>query len=326
MSEEVLPQGAPTPEQIVAWMDSLSNWGRWGDDDTLGTLNLITPEKRLAAAGLTTEGRVVSCAWDIRARDMPGAVTPPQRFMLGTGLDLGTGPDSGRRGQMDEGHAGAAMEYIGMVFHGLAVTHIDALSHVFWDAQMYNGRPANLVTDWLGATTMDVRDLRDGIVTRGVLLDVARARGRNFEPSEPVMPNDLEAAEEMAGLKVASGDVLLLRTGDGVRRTTDWKNYDPHLQPGFQAACLPWLHERGVAAIGSDIAQDVRPSGYGGRLTMPIHTVGIVAMGLWLIDNCNLEQLGETCAELGRWEFQFVLGPLRMEGGTGSPANPLALF
>ena len=191
---------------------------------------------------------------------------------------------------------------------------------------MYNGLDSALVTDWLGATRLDVRDLRQGIVTRGVVLDVARARGRVFEPGEPVMPTDLEAAEVMAGLRVEAGDVLLLRTGDGERRTADWKNYEPDVQPGYQAACLPWLHERGVAAIGSDVAQDVRPSGYGGELTMPIHTVGIVAMGLWLIDNCNLEQVAETCAALARWEFQFVLGPLRREGATGSPANPLAVF
>ena len=140
------------------------------------------------------------------------------------------------------------------------------------------------------------------------------------------MPADLEAAEELAGIRVESGDVVLLRTGDGERRSADWKGYEPDRQPGYQAACLPWLFERGVAAIGSDVAQDVRPSGYGDELTMPIHTVGIVAMGLWLIDNCNLEQVGDACADLGRWEFQFVLGPLRMEGGTGSPANPLAIF
>ena len=321
-----LPQGAPTPDEIRSWMEGLSNWGRWGDDDVLGTLNHITPEKRRQAAALVTEGIAVSCAWDIRARAMPGAVNPPQRYMLGTGLDLGHGPDDARTGQMDDGHTGAAMEFIGMVFHGLAVTHIDALSHVFWDGKMYNGLDSALVTDWLGATRLDVRDLRQGIVTRGVVLDVTRARGRVFEPGEPVMPTDLEAAEVMAGLRVEAGDVLLLRTGDGERRTADWKNYEPDVQPGYQAACLPWLHERGVAAIGSDVAQDVRPSGYGGELTMPIHTVGIVAMGLWLIDNCNLEQVAETCAGLGRWEFQFVLGPLRMEGATGSPANPLAVF
>ncbi len=321
-----LPEDAPSAAEIRSWMDELSNWGRWGDDDTLGTLNHITPDKRRQAAALVTEGVAVSCAWDIRARAMPGAVNPPQRYMLGTGLDLGSGPDDARVGQLDKGHAGAAMEFIGMVFHGLAVTHIDALSHVFWDKQMYNGHDAGLVTDWLGAVRLDVRDLRDGIVTRGVLLDVARARGRAFEPGEPVMPADLEAAEALGGFTVEPGDVLLLRTGDGARRLADWKTYEPDTQPGFQAACLPWLHERGVAAIGSDVAQDVRPSGYGEELTMPIHTVGIVAMGLWLVDNCNLEQLAVTCASLGRWQFQFVLGPLRIEGSTGSPANPLALF
>lgn len=137
-------------------MDSLSNWGRWGADDVLGTLNHITPDKRRQAAALVKEGRVVSCAWDIRARAMPGAVNRPQRYMLGTGLDLGVGPATARPGQMDQGHAGAAMEFIGLVFHGLAITHIDALSHVFWDRKMYNGLPASLVTDWNGATRRDV--------------------------------------------------------------------------------------------------------------------------------------------------------------------------
>ena len=123
-----------------------------------------------------------------------------------------------------------------------------------------------------------------------------------------------------------SGDVLLMRTGESGARLAQKKDYNPNKpRSGYQAACLPWLHERGISMIGSDVAQDVSPAGYR-TVTMPIHMVGIVAMGLWLIDNCQLEDLAATCNRLNRWEFQFALAPIRFQGVTGSPTNPLAVF
>ncbi|MFN0089603.1 MAG: cyclase family protein [Acidimicrobiales bacterium] len=315
---------APTEDVVLTWFDELSNWTRWGADDRLGTLNHITPEKRVQAAGLVREGVSVSCAWDLRTGRQPGATVENQRYMLSTGLGL---DEEGRRGLLSGGRGGGAQEFIGMVFHGLDVTHLDSLAHLFWDGKMYGGVPASMVSDRQGALKHDVLAVSNGVTSRGVLLDVARLRGVDvLAADDHVFPEDLEAAEEAAGVRVEPGDVVLLRTGESGARRTEGRNYNANKpRSGFQAACLPWLHERGVAMIGSDVAQDITPSGYK-VVTMPIHMVGIVAMGLWLIDNCQLEDLADTCNRLGRWDFQFVLAPIRFQGVTGSPTNPLAIF
>jgi len=315
---------APSEDVVLSWFDELSNWNRWGDDDRLGTLNHLTPEKRVSAAQLVREGISVSCSWDIKTGRQPGSTVENQRYMLSTGLGL---QEEGRRGLMGEGRAGGAQEFIGMVFHGLDVTHLDSLAHLFWDGKMYGGQPASLVSDRQGALKHDVLAVKDGVTTRGVLLDIAKLRGVDvLDPSDHVYPEDLEAAEEAAGVRLEAGDVLLLRTGESGARIAEGRAYNASKpRSGFQAACLPWLHERGIAMIGSDVAQDPTPAGYK-TVSMPIHMVGIVAMGLWLIDNCNLEDLAATCNRLNRWEFQFVLAPIRFQGVTGSPANPLAIF
>ncbi|MDH3678331.1 MAG: cyclase family protein [Acidimicrobiia bacterium] len=314
----------PSEEQVLTWFDELSNWGRWGDDDRLGTLNHLSPEKRVAAAGLVTEGTSVSCSWDIRTGRQPGATVESQRYMLSTGLGL---DDEGRRGLLDGGRAGGAQEYIGMVFHGLDVTHLDSLAHLFWDGKMYGGAPASLVSDRQGALKHDVLAVQHGVTTRGVLLDIARLRGVDvLDADDHIYPEDLEAAEDAAGLRCEPGDVLLVRTGEGGARRAEKREYNANKpRSGYQAACLPWLHERGIAMIGSDVAQDPTPSGYR-NVSMPVHMVGIVAMGLWLIDNCQLEDLAAACESRSRWEFQFVLSPIRFVGVTGSPVNPLAVF
>ena len=244
--------------------------------------------------------------------------------MLSTGLGLG---EEGRRSLIGGGRAGGAQEFIGMVFHGLDVTHLDSLAHIFWDGKLYGGMPASMVSDRQGALAHDVLALSQGITTRGVLLDIARLRGVDvLDADDHVFPEDLEAAEQAAGIRVGPGDVLLMRTGESGARRQAGRDYSANKpRSGFQAACLPWLHERGVAVLASDVAQDPTPAGYR-VVSMPIHMVGIVAMGLWLIDNCQLEDLAETCARLNRWEFQFALAPIRFQGVTGSPVNPLAIF
>jgi kynurenine formamidase len=316
----------PTEAEVRGWFSSLSNWGRWGDDDVLGTLNLITADVRRAAAATVRHGRSISCAWDISTVPTPTAAVTPQRWMVKTGLALEPG-GAVAHDRCHDGSLATASEFISMVFHGRTITHLDAFSHVFWEGQMYNGVPSWRVSDAGGASHHDVRSAREGIQTRGVLLDVARLRGVDWlTPDAPIMVEDLEACERAQGVRVSAGDVLLVRTGDGRRRRegADWRP-EMHGHPGMHASCLPWLHERGVAALGSDGPQDVVPSGYPG-MYLPIHSVGIVAMGLWLIDNCQLEDLAAACAEFGHYDFLFTLLPLRMTGGTGSPVNPVALL
>jgi kynurenine formamidase len=311
---------APSEAEVLRWFETLSNWGRWGADDELGTLNLTTPERRAHAAALVREGLAVSCAWEIDPRPARDHVFgPPQRFMLSTGQGLTEG-EAGRR------WAGAS-EYVGLVFHGYSVTHLDALSHYFWDGKMYNGRPASQVTSTEGATSLPITSLPAGITTRGVLLDVTRVRDvRWLDPGDGVFPDDLEAAESRQGVRVAAGDAVLLRTGYGARKREQGPDDTRAVgRAGWHVACLPWLRERDVALIGCDTAQDVHPSGYA-SLRSPVHAVGIVAMGLWLLDNCDLEDLVATCERLERFEFQLQLAPLRIAGATGSPVNPIALF
>jgi kynurenine formamidase len=317
----------PPEDEVLSYFDSLSNWGRWGEDDDLGTLNHVTPEKRIAAAELVRTGISVSCAWDIGGR-APAEYSsgPPQRFMVATGQGIGDAHRVVAPGRESDRAAGAA-DFLGLVYHGHTVTHIDGLSHIFWDGCMYNGKPAELVTAPFGATQHAITALHDGVVTRGVLLDVAGCRGADWlDPGEGVMPSDLEEAEEREGVRAEAGDVVLLRTGYGRKvRELGPDDVGRDGRAGWQAACLPWLHERGVALIACDTAQDVIPSGYE-KIRNPIHSVGIVAMGLWLLDNCDLEALATTCAGLGRWQFLFTLAPLRWVGATGSPANPIAIF
>lgn len=310
---------------MLSWLDTLSNWGRWGDDDQRGTLNFVDDATRAAAAGLVRTGRSISLAWDIE--NTPGIDKPfgaPQRYMLSTGEGMG---DSARvESPAARGRTRAALEYVGLVFHGVSVTHLDALSHILWDGQMYGGRPAELVNAWHGAGACDVLAASDGVVTRGVLLDVADCRGGDWvEPGSGVFPEDLEEAERRQGVRVGRGDALILRTGYGLRRRRQGPDEGRLGRAGFHAACLPWLHEREVALIGADTAQEMIPSGYA-SLPNPVHIVGIVAMGLWLLDNCDLESLADACRQLGRWEFCFVMAPLRMRGVTGGPVNPLAIL
>lgn len=313
MSERRVPDEA----ELLSWFETLSNRGRWGADDERGTLNLITPEKRRRAAGLVREGLAVSCAWDIDPTPAADHVFgSPERRMRSTGER----PRPGQR-------YGGASEYVGLVFHGYAVTHLDALAHYFWDGRMYGDRPAALVTTADGATRNGVTAAADGVTTRGVLVDVAAHRGVDWlEPGEPVFPDELDAALARQGVALEPGDALLLRTGYArKKRERGPDRVDDVGRAGWHAACLPWLRAHDVALLSADTAQDAQPCGYP-SFRSPVHAVGIVAMGLWLLDNGDFEALAATCRRLGRFEFLFQVAPLRIAGGTGSPVNPIALF
>ena len=304
----------PTEEEVLGYMTSLSNWGRWGPDDELGTLNLITPEKRAQAGRLVREGVSVTCSRLIVPENAPDVLSiPPLHYMINTGESA---PNSGRGGSSD---------FIGLSFHGITITHLDSICHQFWDGKMYNGKPASLVTVQQKAPVGGVDNVKDEVVTRGVLLDIAQLRGKEWlDGGEGVFPEDLEAAEEAQGVRVEEGDALLVRLGWYKKRQHVGPPTPPD-RPGLHAATLPWLHRRGVSIILADASQDVNPSGYAG-MTGPIHSVGIVAMGLWLIDASNCEEVADMCRQLNRWEFMFMVAPLRFHNATGSPVNPLAIF
>jgi kynurenine formamidase len=307
----------PTEAEVAQYVKSLNNWGRWGDEDELGTVNFIDSVKRKQAAGLVQTGVGISCARPIVSGPAVDVPSPPLHYMTGSGELFSLEPE------IETQHAS---DFIGMVFHGLSITHLDALSHLFWNGKMYNNKPAALVTNRQGATAESVELVKDGLISRGVLLDVARHRNVDWlQPGEGILPNELEAIEQEYNVTVTPGDILLVRTGHYKRRMERGPLPLDQGWPGLDAACLPWIRERSISILGGDTVSDVSPSGYEG-FRLPIHQIGIVQMGLWLIDNCNLEELSAKCAELGRWEFQLVLAPLRIEYGTGSPVNPIAIF
>ncbi len=311
----------PSESEVVGYLKTLSNWARWGAEDELGTLNLITPAKRLAAARLVRDGVPVTCARPIVTDITADTTFQVMRFMV----DSGEGRDTGSRERL-LARRGAG-EFIGMVFHGYTVTHVDTPAHFFWDGQIYNGRSCNLITAREGATVESVELLHDGVVSRGVLLDVARQRGVQWMGrGDGLMPEDLEAAERAQGVRVEAGDVLLVRTGYYARRLAEGPvNPMRDGSPGPHAALAPWLRERGVAMWGSDTHNDVTPTPYPG-IGSPFHIVALVGLGLWLIDNMNLEEVARACVERGRWEFLLTIAPLRLRNVTGSPVNPIALF
>jgi kynurenine formamidase len=310
----------PTEADVVRFMDTLSNWGRWGADDELGTLNLITPAKRREAAGLVRDGVSITCARPIVTEITADTTFQPLRFMV----DSGEGRDTASPERVRQRRG--ASEFIGMVFHGYTITHVDTPAHFFWQGQIYNGRSCNLITSREGAQVESVDLLRDGVVSRGVLLDVAAVRGRWLGPGEGVMPEDLEAAERAAGVRVESGDVLLIRTGYYAQRLAQGPRHPmQHGSPAAHVACAPWFRQRGVAMLGTDTHNDLSPTPYPG-IGFPLHIVALVAMGLWLIDNCNLEDVATACAARGRWGFMLALAPLRLANATGSPVNPIAVF
>ena len=310
----------PTDEEVMRYMKQLNNWGRWGPDDQKGTVNYITAEKRKQAASLVREGISVTCSRIITQDASPDAVFgQPIRLMSGTG-EAWVGKKSGPSTQ-------GSSDFFGLFYHGYTVTHLDSLAHMFWDGKMYNGYPSDEVTGRDGAKKEDIEVLRDGIVTKGILLDVARAKGKKWmENGEGAFPEDLEEAERAQNVRVESGDVVFLRTG-GLRRRNEEGAWDTAKlgYPGFHVASLPWLHERQAAIIGADMATEVQRSGYA-SLNSPIHQIAIPTMGLWLLDNANLEDLAAVCERLGRWEFMLVLAPIRVAGGTGCAINPIATF
>jgi len=220
-----------------------------------------------------------------------------------------------------------AMEYISMVFHGWVVTHVDSLSHIFLGDKTYNGHPADMVRTRSGAQIESIDLLKDGVVTRGVLFDFPELKGVDYmRGGEALFPEDLDAAEKRFNVKVEPGDVLLIRSGNWERRKALGPQ-DPavHGASGLHAACLPWLHDRDIAMLGGDLAQDVMPSGYP-EFPLPVHQVVLPVMGRWILDNCNLEDIARVCKEENRWEFLVVVNPLRMANGTGAPVNPIAIL
>jgi kynurenine formamidase len=304
----------PTTADLDTMFESLKNWDRWTDEEQLGALNHLTPDCRTEAAHLVVTGDTISLSHDLATQPVPEDPRPAQHHMLASG--------DARDSNGIPGYE-AARDHLSLDMHGLYTTHVDALSHMFVRGQMFGGRPASEVRSD-GARFNTVMAMAEGVVGRGVLLDIPRARDISFlTPAEVVTIDDLEAAEEFAGVRVRRGDILLVMWGREARRTAT-KGFDGF--SGLHAECLPWLQEREVSILGSDGISDPMPFVGTPDWPFPVHQIGITAMGLHLIDNVALRALSDRCAELGRWEFMFAMGPLRITKGTGSPVNPIAVL
>lgn len=305
-----------TRADVDAMAQELSNWGRWGPDDERGALNFITPEVSAAAAALVSDGVTVSCALELAKTPAADNPTPVLHFMTGAG-DVS---DQGRLRGLEATGDGFMISP-----HGMANTHMDALCHILDQGKMYNGFPASDVLS-TGAEKNSILAGEQGIATRGVLLDIAALKGVDWlEPGDAISVADLEAAEERQGVKVRSGDILLVRTGRDTRRESEgaWPPFDG--LAGLLMETLPWIREREVAILGCDGVSDMIPSNVVDS-PLPIHHIIITYMGIHLVDNARLGPLGEACAARNRWEFLLTIAPLRLVGGTASPINPIAMF
>ena len=300
--------------EFRALFDQVSTWGRFAEHPERGALNHLTPERVAEAANLVHSGVTVTLSLPLDTEDRVDNPEPADHHMtMLTDEDIGSGA------------LRFAKDYVGVDYHNDGHSHIDAFSHVAFDGVLYGGTPDTAVTaDGAAAGTIEV--LRRGLVGRGVLLDVPRLRGVPWlEPGEEVHREDLEAAEREQGVRVRSGDILLVRNGHA-RRRAELPPWDTRTaKAGLAPDTATFLAEREVAALGSDGNSDAAPSSVEG-VGFPMHVLAINAMGVHLLDYLQFEDLVPECEAAGRWEFLLVAAPLRVVGGTGSPLNPIAAF
>ncbi len=290
-------QSAGSNADYAAMYRDRRNWGRWGANDEVGAINLITPEKRAAAAALVRTGRTVS---------LSRVFEPPQHFMQKSNIGRG---------------GGYVMDYLGFIYHGGVVTHTDALCHIWDEDGMWQGRDPDVEITTQGAQFADITHWSTGIITKGVLLDVPRHRGEpHVTADRPVHGSELEEIARAQGVTVEAGDALLVHSG--------WESYGRSGddgsagRPGLHPSCAEFIRDHDVALLGWDL-MDARMGAAG--LPWPVHGV-LFNFGVALLDNARLEPIAAACAEEGRHEFLFMLLPLNVARGTGSPANPVAMF
>jgi kynurenine formamidase len=327
----------PTQAEFRRVADQVRNWGRWGAEDQLGTLNFITDETVAASAQMVRAGRVFALGVNLDANGVwsgHGYRRNPVHLMTVDG-----GDSAAMLGHLSGSDVGAALRTSGwgrglakfnddfIIMPLQAATQWDALSHVYYDDQMYNGFPASAVTS-AGATrnSIDQIDVK-GIVGRGVLIDLARARGvEHLPPRTLVEPDELDSTLERQGVRLAAGDIVLVRTGwwpqfavlaDGER----WRFEGP----GLSWRCAPWLYEHQVAAVAADNIAVEGPAGRDSEVFIPLHLLCLRDMGMMLGEMWNLEALAADSAATGIYDCQLIAPPLRVTGAVGSPVNPIAL-
>jgi len=305
-----------TRSEFDAVYAACSNWGVWGPDDERGAANYITPDIVKEAAGLIRTGRTVSCSWPLDTVAGPDNPKPVVHHMtMMNDIHLG-----------DSGDIRFTCDFMGIEFHGDAHSHIDALCHVVYKGKTHNGLPIEQAANSMGGLrqTMDVA--KEGIVGRGVLIDIPRLRGTKWvEPSEAIMRDEIEAALAAQNVELHQGDIVFFRTGHARKRLDEGPWDASNAKAGFHTTAMPLFHETKVAAIGFDGDGETVPANCEG-IRYPIHTIGVNSMGLYFLDSLYFEDLAEACEQEGRFDFFCVVAPLRLAAGTGSPVNPVAIL
>jgi kynurenine formamidase len=297
-----------TEAEALELFQACSNLGRWGPTDVSGTLNFITEETRVRAAEQIRSGRTVSLAHELSTEASLTNTRPIELRML----------DAGAQSDI------TCMDEITIACHGVTVTHLDAIGHMYFEGRMYNGRVVSEEVTDRGLQHADVMPLSYGIFTRGVILDIAAVHGVPYlDRGYGVTLDDLNRAEALSGTTVSTGDAIFVHTG-AERREASLGLSPPDVRSGLTPECLPWLFEREIAIYSGDCTEQI-PSGVE-RVPYPLHQVGFVAFGQVLLDNPRLRPLLDLCSELGRSTFAVTCAALPIPGATGSPVNPLALF
>ncbi|HYX61772.1 MAG TPA: cyclase family protein [Streptosporangiaceae bacterium] len=301
-----------TGEEFRSLYERLRAQVPWGPDDRRGALNYITQAEVLAALSEPRLGRAVSLAAPVEDWESPDNPDPARHQMKGPpGADAGPG-------------LSFSLDRIAMNVHGNADSHIDALCHVIFDGKLYNGVPAETVTE-TGAAELPIDLAADGIVGRGVLLDVPRCRGVPWlEPGDHVTTDDLLTAERDQGVRVGRGDIVCVRVGHRRRRIEHGPWDAAVARAGLHPNAISLLAERQIGALASDGNNDTAPSAAEG-VDFPVHVLAINALGLHLMDYLQFDELAPLCEQKGRWSFLCVIAPLRLPTGTGSPVNPIAI-
>lgn len=305
------------PEEFHEIAKRVNNWGRWGADDEIGTLNLITDQVVREAVAQARAGRRVPLALPLQQDGVQTGMIPGRVNPLHTMVQINQelfGP-------------GTVATSDDAVTLGLqAATHWDALTHASHSGKIYNGRPADTITAHTGARFSGIHTVRT-LVSRGVLLDVARAKGVDRLPGDhAVTPEDLAEAEEFGGVRVRSGDVVLVRTGQIQVYLGGDKHAYGYPSPGLSIRTPEWFHARDAAAVANDtLTFEIFPPEIE-DLWLPVHALDLVEMGMLQGQNWNLEELSTACAQEGRYAFLLSATPEPFVGGTGTPVAPVAVL
>jgi kynurenine formamidase len=319
--------------------DDVRNWGRWGDDDEIGTLNFITAENVAASAGCVKKGKVISLGGDFGSAGPQGAFQfrqNPVHVMTVDGGDantLGKYAPQWLRNSVAQELSSFFVDNIfrfndDMIVMPLqAATQWDALSHVYYEDKLYNGFPADSVTSFgavhCGIDKVDVK----GIASRGVLLDVVAHRGEEVfcRPGNPITPAELDEIAAKQGVTIGRGDIVVVHTGWWTRFLSAGDGAEAG--SGLDWTCASWLHDHEVAAVAADnlMVEDPDPANGVDGTFLPMHMLCLRDMGLMLGEYWDLTGLAADCAEDGVYEFQLIAPPLKVVGAVGAPVSPIAI-